>query len=521
MRRLPGWVFSFALVSLSTAWGQSTPAFNTFVPGGRQLVLLDFAALPSGLPAGVRLLDGQLDIVTKDGQRMLRATARSSFLISLPEVLPQDFTLEFDIVPKMCCNPEDLAFEGTSVINQSDGSANVLWHREHQRIVGGGVHYDRPMPSALSATLPGSLTNVAVSVRGQSFTMFTNGQQVYSLAMTFARSRVLRVFLGGQNATDQAVYLSRVRIAAGAPVSVANVPAGTATNSGPLSGGVARTAGQTAATQGPTSPSNPLNNVGGSSSGSTTSSSGGNVPIGPTNFKGTDIDLHLLLQWTAVPNAVSYNIYRKEATSPAAGTLLPYRVDFPNGVSGVFSGAGTIDPHLAPNVDMLYVVEAVFADGTTSPPSTTLKLRTPGGLPTGSILTRALKSVIGPAQNLPELGGAFGCLVTWTWDPVSRHFGFGVAIDIVPNAGLGATHRIRDFLVTPPISPQTVNVATTATSWTVAVPANSTVHFCYSRWRLDHPATAIPDITLLFQGVSATTSTYSTQGLACERKIVP
>ena len=42
-------------------------------------------------------------------------------LITLPEALPRDFTLEFDIVPKQCCNPEDLAFEGTATLSQSSG----------------------------------------------------------------------------------------------------------------------------------------------------------------------------------------------------------------------------------------------------------------------------------------------------------------------------------------------------------------------------------------------------------------
>ena len=40
--------------------------------------------------------------------------------------LPQDFTLEFDIVPKVGCNLEDIAFEGTAEINQGQGSMNVL-----------------------------------------------------------------------------------------------------------------------------------------------------------------------------------------------------------------------------------------------------------------------------------------------------------------------------------------------------------------------------------------------------------
>ena len=40
-----------------------------------------------------------MEVVEKDGQRMLRASAASEFLITLPERLPARFTLEFDPTP--------------------------------------------------------------------------------------------------------------------------------------------------------------------------------------------------------------------------------------------------------------------------------------------------------------------------------------------------------------------------------------------------------------------------------------
>ena len=40
--------------------------------------------------------------------RMLKASDRSEFLISFKETLPQNFTIEFDVVPKMCCQPHRL-----------------------------------------------------------------------------------------------------------------------------------------------------------------------------------------------------------------------------------------------------------------------------------------------------------------------------------------------------------------------------------------------------------------------------
>ena len=40
----------------------------------------------------------------RDGARMLKASTPTEFLVTLPEVLPADFTIEFDIVPKSCCS---------------------------------------------------------------------------------------------------------------------------------------------------------------------------------------------------------------------------------------------------------------------------------------------------------------------------------------------------------------------------------------------------------------------------------
>ena len=70
-----------------------TPAAPPFVPGGRELFVLDFSQQPAGaIPTGLKYLRGPLDVVQKDGQQMLRSTGPTEFLITLPEVLPQSFT---------------------------------------------------------------------------------------------------------------------------------------------------------------------------------------------------------------------------------------------------------------------------------------------------------------------------------------------------------------------------------------------------------------------------------------------
>jgi hypothetical protein len=235
----------------------------------------------------------------KDGVHMLRASTPSTFRVRIPGNLPNDFTLEFDLIPKNCCNPEDLAFEGTPNIRQDEASAYVLWHRDHQRVIGGvkDESYDKPMPPALSAVVPGAMTTVAASLEGTTLRMFTNGTPVYSLTRAFARGQVLRVFLGGQNARDhgrdEPVYLAKMRIGAGPPAAVAaGAPAPSALNQS----------------------SNPLPNAG----------SGGGT-AGSTNALGTTIVQNVSVTLGANGPIVNW----QHGTAPSIFTVQRWKADDP------------------------------------------------------------------------------------------------------------------------------------------------------------------------------------------------
>ena len=204
------------LLAPASAVGQA----GGFTPGTRELFSINFAAEPLGeFPKSLRLRQGTMDMVEKDGQRMLKASDRSEFLVRLPEVMPEDFTIEFDLVPKECCMPQDLSFEGTLEINQGEHSAHVLWKREFLSIIGGAVdNIEVPMPPDLATTLPGEFTEIRVNVQGTTIKLFTNGREVLSqTGRKFSRTRVLRVFLGGQVDKEQAVYLAKLRVATNSP----------------------------------------------------------------------------------------------------------------------------------------------------------------------------------------------------------------------------------------------------------------------------------------------------------------
>ncbi len=215
---------AFATLALTAALAgpgaaQSTTTMSGFVPGSRTIWQMNLANLqPGDLPAGMKLLQGNLELGSKDGKPTLFTNKPTDFLIRLPEVLPADFTLEFEISAKKCCNPEDLMFEGSLRRNRGVASAEVTWHPSHIMVVGGGEMYQSDVPEDLGLTLPGALAQVNVSYAGGALKLWTNGRRLYTLSdRKFARGRVLRVSLGGQDGPEYAVHLAGLRIATNSP----------------------------------------------------------------------------------------------------------------------------------------------------------------------------------------------------------------------------------------------------------------------------------------------------------------
>lgn len=77
--------------------GQGAWANYDFKPGERPLFVDDFSRDNVGdFPRRLEFKEGTTEIVEWNGGRFLQATAFGSFLIPLPEVLPERFTVEFD-----------------------------------------------------------------------------------------------------------------------------------------------------------------------------------------------------------------------------------------------------------------------------------------------------------------------------------------------------------------------------------------------------------------------------------------
>jgi hypothetical protein len=232
-----------------------TVVAGSFTPAGQILYFTDFSQDAVGsFPRGLRHVKGPLEVVDVGGTRMLRSTGPSEFLIPLSGRLPQDFTLEFEFIPRgsRMYGGEELSFEGGPVQDESAGSAHVLWNQMLTRIRGGGSDGGQVLLSEdLKGELLGQQVSIQVMVTGSSFKLFTNGRQLHNVPnLAFRRAAVLRVYLGGVNDGNEAVYLARIRLATGGPMPVAGTPT---VAPGPTTVGTNRppTSGTTAATTPP------------------------------------------------------------------------------------------------------------------------------------------------------------------------------------------------------------------------------------------------------------------------------
>ena len=437
----------FALLAVSVlpvglAWSQppaQSPALTGFLPGAQRLFVLDLANTPVGeIPTSIKLLQGTLEVVLKDGVPMLKASSASAFLIMLPQPLPQDFTLEFDLVPKACCNPADL---GIGEVNQGAASAHLEWDSDGQlRAVGGGGElYQAPMPEDFRAALPGVRTQVGVSFQGTTVKLYTNGRRLFTLDRQFARKRELRISLGGQDDRAQAVYLAGLRIATGGPLIgiVQTTP-----QPGPRAVTPATPApapGAPSALPGPSLPV--VTQPGGQQTMSNSqASTGGTLPTVVANVTVIQGTAGPVVNWLPVSVPASYSVRRWKIddavccnnVSPPAPTLTgPPWQDAPLPVSGTYVyevtatmaggvasgqaqfikfGSGGSIAGIAPPPTTVTAVPASQPSGTATPisPTSAPVLPAPSSLPTLAPAPPPAPTVTAPIATAPRAGGASG-----------------------------------------------------------------------------------------------------------------
>lgn len=188
-----------------------------FVPGSKVLFYTDFSDDRVGnFARRLKFVGGSMDVVERDGVKMLRSVARSSFLIPVGRVLPDRFTLEFDIIAPQVAGYDILAFEGGPTLDRGDHSAEINWTPTGALIIGSGLSAtsEVKIPDGMQPLVVDRLAHVRVLMDGAYFKMYTNERRLYNMPeLSFRRDSVIRVFVKGSEEPGQAVYIAGIRLA--------------------------------------------------------------------------------------------------------------------------------------------------------------------------------------------------------------------------------------------------------------------------------------------------------------------
>jgi hypothetical protein len=148
-------------------------------------------------------VNGPVEVVERDGVKMLRSIGRSQFLIPVGKKLPERFTLEIDVMsPPVSGLYETLAFEGGAKLDRGDKSAEVGWHPSGTVIQGSGQNQaNSPVKftDAMRSQIMGKVAHVRVLMDSAYFKMYTNERRMQHPWLAFRRDSVIRVFVNGSN----------------------------------------------------------------------------------------------------------------------------------------------------------------------------------------------------------------------------------------------------------------------------------------------------------------------------------
>jgi len=192
-----------------------------FVPGNKVLFYTDFSEDRVGnFARGVKYHSGPVEVVDRDGVKMLRATGRSEFLIPVGRKLPERFTLEIDILGSPPKDGEHdmyemLTVEGGTEVDRGDKSASVVFSLSNAWITGGGQYYPASnvlVPEATRHAMRGNIAHVRVLMDSGYFKMYANERRLFNIPeLPFKRDSFVRVNLNASE--EEPVFVAGLRLA--------------------------------------------------------------------------------------------------------------------------------------------------------------------------------------------------------------------------------------------------------------------------------------------------------------------
>ena len=189
-----------------------------FVPGQRTLYYSDFTDDQVGnFPQRLEFKTGTMEVVEfEGGQRALKASSPSEFVIPLPEVLPDRYTVELDVINRKTQRVGANTIEISGAPSFSDrNSIRVGWGHGGLETSGGGLQSNWvAAKDADKARYLGNAGSFRLLGDGKYLKIYVDEKRLANIPNAiFTRSKGLLVKLEGRDDEDDAVYLTRIRVA--------------------------------------------------------------------------------------------------------------------------------------------------------------------------------------------------------------------------------------------------------------------------------------------------------------------
>ena len=192
--------------------GEGVWANYDFVPGDRVLFADDFADEYVGdFPRRLTYVRGNMEVVEWDGRRLLRGTGGDRFIIQVPEGLPEQYTIEFDlhdpstssgtdIYPAALANGDD--YTGSHHINIGNWRGSGIWNQN-------------PVSTNRVEELKETVVPIRVSVDRGYVKIYARERRIANVPQVDFPVESTGITFHLYTRTDRPIYLGNLRVAEG------------------------------------------------------------------------------------------------------------------------------------------------------------------------------------------------------------------------------------------------------------------------------------------------------------------
>jgi outer membrane protein OmpA-like peptidoglycan-associated protein len=186
-----------------------------FVPGDRVIFYTDYSDEQVGnFPKRLQFVEGNMEVAELGGRRVLRATGQSKLTIPLPEVLPDRFTIEIDVINRPSLDGADFHLRGSVGRVDDSGTSIIGWGSDGVALLGGGGGEVKLASSdANRLRYRGKPAQLRILGDGKYIKVYLDEKRMANVPnANFERSKVLHLFIDARSDENPA-YIGRIRVA--------------------------------------------------------------------------------------------------------------------------------------------------------------------------------------------------------------------------------------------------------------------------------------------------------------------